>query len=144
MEPPYTTDFAILFLPTEGLYAEVLRRPGLMEALQREHRITLAGPTTLLAMLSSLQMGFRTLALEKRSSEVWQVLGAVKTEFGKFGGMLDKARSQTETVLKTLTDADVRTRAMGRALKKVEALPDAQSQVLIPADRDFDKEADEG
>jgi DNA recombination protein RmuC len=144
VEPPHTTDFAILFLPTEGLYAEVLRRPGLMEALQREHRITLAGPTTLLAMLSSLQMGFRTLALEKRSSEVWQVLGAVKTEFGKFGGMLDKARSQTETVLKTLTDADVRTRAMGRALKKVEALPDAQSQILIPADRDFDKEADEG
>ena len=144
VEPPHTTDFAILFLPTEGLYAEVLRRPGLMEALQREHRITLAGPTTLLAMLSSLQMGFRTLALEKRSSEVWQVLGAVKTEFGKFGGMLDKARSQTETVLKTLTDADVRTRAMGRALKKVEALPDAQSQVLIPVDRDFDKEADEG
>ena len=90
--PPYTTDFAILFLPTEGLYAEVLRRPGLMEALQREHRITLAGPTTLLAMLSSLQMGFRTLALEKRSSEVWQVLGAVKTEFGKFGDVLSKTR----------------------------------------------------
>ena len=144
VEPPHTTDFAILFLPTEGLYAEVLRRPGLMEALQREHRVTLAGPTTLLAMLSSLQMGFRTLALEKRSSEVWQVLGAVKTEFGKFGGMLDKARSQTETVLKTLTDADVRTRAMGRALKKVEALPDTQAQTLIPADKDFDKEADEG
>jgi hypothetical protein len=84
VEPPHTTDFAILFLPTEGLYAEVLRRPGLMHALQREHRITLAGLTTLLAMLSSLQMGFRTLALEKRSSEVWQVLGAVKTEFEKF------------------------------------------------------------
>jgi DNA recombination protein RmuC len=132
IEPPYTTDFAILFLPTEGLYAEVLRRPGLMESLQREHRITLAGPTTLLAMLSSLQMGFRTLALEKRSSEVWQVLGAVKTEFGKFGGMLDKARSQTETVLKTLTDADVRTRAMGRVLKQVEALPDDQSAKLLP------------
>ena len=144
IEPPYTTDFAILFLPTEGLYAEVLRRPGLMEALQREHRITLAGPTTLLAMLSSLQMGFRTLALEKRSSEVWQVLGAVKTEFGKFGGMLDKARSQTETVLKTLTDADVRTRAMGRALKQVEALPDAQAQSLIPLDRDFDDSSNEG
>ena len=142
VEPPHTTDFAILFLPTEGLYAEVLRRPGLMEALQREHRITLAGPTTLLAMLSSLQMGFRTLALEKRSSEVWQVLGAVKTEFGKFGGMLDKARSQTESVLKTLTDADVRTRAMGRALKKVEALPDAQSQVLISMDKDLDAEGD--
>jgi DNA recombination protein RmuC len=144
IEPPYTTDFAILFLPTEGLYAEVLRRPGLMEALQREHRITLAGPTTLLAMLSSLQMGFRTLALEKRSSEVWQVLGAVKTEFGKFGGMLDKARSQTETVLKTLTDADVRTRAMGRVLKQVEALPDAQAQSLIPIDKNFDEEANEG
>ena len=144
IEPPYTTDFAILFLPTEGLYAEVLRRPGLMESLQREHRITLAGPTTLLAMLSSLQMGFRTLALEKRSSEVWQVLGAVKTEFGKFGGMLDKARSQTETVLKTLTDADVRTRAMGRALKKVEALPENQAQALLPNDRDFDDPASEG
>ena len=144
VEPPHTTDFAILFLPTEGLYAEVLRRPGLMEALQRELRITLAGPTTLLAMLSSLQMGFRTLALEKRSSEVWQVLGAVKNEFGKFGGMLDKAKSQTETVLRTLSDADTRTRAMNRAMKKVEALPDAQAQVLIPADKDFDKEADEG
>ena len=144
IEPPHTTDFAILFLPTEGLYAEVLRRPGLMEVLQREHRITLAGPTTLLAMLSSLQMGFRTLALEKRSSEVWQVLGAVKTEFGKFGGMLDKARSQTETVLKTLTDADVRTRAMGRVLKQVEALPEAQTQSLIPLDRDFDDPSNEG
>jgi DNA recombination protein RmuC len=143
IEPPHTTDFAILFLPTEGLYAEVLRRPGLMESLQREHRITLAGPTTLLAMLSSLQMGFRTLALEKRSSEVWQVLGAVKTEFGKFGGMLDKARSQTETVLKTLTDADVRTRAMGRVLKQVEALPETQAQALIPNDRDFDDPANE-
>jgi DNA recombination protein RmuC len=144
VEPPYTTDFAILFLPTEGLYAEVLRRPGLMEGLQREHRITLAGPTTLLAMLSSLQMGFRTLALEKRSSEVWQVLGAVKTEFGKFGGMLDKARTQTETVLKTLTDADVRTRAMNRALKKVEALPEGASQALIPVDKDLDTASSDG
>ncbi|OYQ40156.1 DNA recombination protein RmuC [Rhodoferax sp. TH121] len=144
VEPPYTTDFAILFLPTEGLYAEVLRRPGLMEALQREHRITLAGPTTLLAMLSSLQMGFRTLALEKRSSEVWQVLGAVKTEFGKFGDVLAKVKSQTETVLKTLDSAEVRSRAMGRALKKVDALPDTQAQALIPADRDFDRDADSG
>jgi DNA recombination protein RmuC len=142
VEPPYTTDFAILFLPTEGLYAEVLRRPGLMEALQREHRITLAGPTTLLAMLSSLQMGFRTLALEKRSSEVWQVLGAVKTEFGKFGDVLAKVKSQTETVLKTLDSAETRSRAMGRALKKVEALPDGQVQALIPMDKDFDSEPD--
>ncbi|MBX9818179.1 MAG: DNA recombination protein RmuC [Burkholderiaceae bacterium] len=144
VEPPYTTDFAILFLPTEGLYAEVLRRPGLMESLQRDHRITLAGPTTLLAMLSSLQMGFRTLALEKRSSEVWQVLGAVKTEFGKFGDVLAKVKAQTETVLKTLDSAEVRSRAMGRALKKVDALPDTQAQVLIPADRDFDRDADSG
>ncbi len=140
VEPPHTTDFAILFLPTEGLYAEVLRRPGLMEALQREHRITLAGPTTLLAMLSSLQMGFRTLALEKRSSEVWQVLGAVKTEFGKFGDVLAKVKSQTETVLNTLSSAEVRSRAMGRVLRQVEALPDAQAQALLPVD----KEADEG
>jgi DNA recombination protein RmuC len=136
VEPPFTTDFAILFLPTEGLYAEVLRRPGLMEALQRDHRVTLAGPTTLLAMLSSLQMGFRTLALEKRSSEVWQVLGAVKTEFGKFGGMLDKARAQTETVLKTLTDGDIRKRAMDRTLRQVEALPESQVQALLPIDKD--------
>ncbi|MDT7521727.1 DNA recombination protein RmuC [Rhodoferax sp. TBRC 17198] len=142
VEPPHTTDFAILFLPTEGLYAEVLRRPGLMEVLQREHRITLAGPTTLLAMLSSLQMGFRTLALEKRSSEVWQVLGAVKTEFSKFGDVLAKVKSQTETVLKTLDSAEVRSRAMGRALKKVEALPDTQAQALLPIDRDLDRDAD--
>ena len=138
VEPPFTTDFAILFLPTEGLYAEVLRRPGLMEALQREHRITLAGPTTLLAIMSSFQMGFRTLALEKRSSEVWQVLGAVKTEFGKFGGMLDKARSQTEMVLKTLSDGDIRKRAMDRTLRQVEALPEAQARVLLPNDKEPD------
>jgi DNA recombination protein RmuC len=142
IEPPYTTDFAILFLPTEGLYAEVLRRPGLMEALQREHRITLAGPTTLLAMLSSLQMGFRTLTLEKRSSEVWQVLGAVKTEFGKFGDVLAKVKSQTQTVLNTLDSAETRSRAMGRALKKVEALPETQVQALIPLDKDFDSDAE--
>ena len=138
VEPPYTTDFAILFLPTEGLYAEVLRRPGLLEALQRDHRVTLAGPTTLLAMLSSLQMGFRTLALEKRSSEVWQVLGAVKTEFGKFGDVLAKVKAQTETVLKTLDSAQTRSRAMGRALKNVESLPEIQAQTLIVLDKDFD------
>ena len=134
LEPPHTTDFAILFLPTEGLYAEVLRRPGLMEQLQREYRVTLAGPTTLMAMLNSLQMGFRTLALEKRSSEVWQVLGAVKTEFGKFGDVLAKVKSQTQTVLNTLDSAEVRSRAMGRALKAVEALPADQAGRLLPAD----------
>ena len=134
ISPPHTTDFAILFLPTEGLYAEVLRRPGLMESLQRDHRITLAGPTTLLAMLNSLQMGFRTLALEKRSSEVWQVLGAVKTEFGKFGDVLARVKSQTETVLNTLSSAEQRSRVMGKALRNVEALPDTESARLIPMD----------
>ncbi len=141
IEPPYTTDFAILFLPTEGLYAEVLRRPGLMESLQRDHRVVLAGPTTLLAMLNSLQMGFRTLALEKRSSEVWQVLGAVKTEFGKFGDVLAKVKSQTETVLNTLNSAEQRSRVMGKALRQVEALPEADSARLIPMDP-LDRDAD--
>jgi DNA recombination protein RmuC len=141
IEPPYTTDFAILFLPTEGLYAEVLRRPGLMENLQRDHRITLAGPTTLLAMLNSLQMGFRTLALEKRSSEVWQVLGAVKTEFGKFGDVLAKVKSQTETVLNTLSSAEQRSRVMGKALRNVEALPETDSARLLPLDP-LDKDLD--
>jgi DNA recombination protein RmuC len=134
LEPPHTTDFAILFLPTEGLYAEVLRRPGLMEVLQREYRVTLAGPTTLMAMLNSLQMGFRTLALEKRSSEVWQVLGAVKTEFGKFGDVLARVKSQTQTVLNTLDSAETRSRAMGRALKAVEALPQERASALLPLD----------
>ena len=131
---PHTTDFAILFLPTEGLYAEALRRPGLVEALQREHRVTLAGPTTLLATLSSLQMGFRTLALEKRSAEVWQVLGAVKTEFGKFGDVLAKTRRKLEEATSTIDAAEVRTRAMARQLKAVEALPEAQARRLLPAD----------
>jgi len=134
LEPPHTTDFAILFLPTEGLYAEVLRRPGLMDTLQRESRVTLAGPTTMLAILNALHMGFRTLALEKRSSEVWQVLGAVKTEFGKFGDVLAKVKAQTQTVLNSLDSAEVRSRAMGRALKKVEALPAEQTSAWLPSD----------
>jgi DNA recombination protein RmuC len=132
IEPPYTTDFAILFLPSESLYAEVLRRSGLMDSLQRDYRVTLAGPTTLLAMLNSLQMGFRTLALEKRSSEVWQVLGAVKTEFGKFGDVLARVKSQTQTVLNTLDSAETRSRAMERALKTVEAMPEGEAQKLLP------------
>ncbi|WKB53828.1 DNA recombination protein RmuC [Eleftheria terrae] len=132
--PPHTTDFAVLFVPTEGLYAELLRRPGLVEALQREHRVTLAGPTTLLAMLNSLQMGFRTLALERRSSEVWRVLGAVKTEFAKFGQVLDKTRRKLEEASHTIEAAQTRTRVMGRALKEVEALPDAEAHRLLPAD----------
>ena len=136
--PPYTTDFAILFLPTEGLYAEVLRRPGLMESLSRDYRITLAGPTTLLAMLSSLQMGFRTLALEKRSSEVWQVLGAVKTEFSKFGDVLAKIKSNAETMLNTVSSAEQRSRVMGKALRNVEALPELDSARLLPVDKETD------
>ncbi|MBP6675986.1 MAG: DNA recombination protein RmuC, partial [Vitreoscilla sp.] len=128
---PYTTDFGILFVPTEGLYAEALRRPGLVEALQREHRITLAGPTTLLATLSSLQMGFRTLALEKRSAEVWEVLGAVKTEFGKFGEVLAKTKKKLDEASNTISDAETRTRAMTRKLKSVETLPESQTQALL-------------
>ena len=132
--PPHTADFAILFVPTEGLYAEALRRPGLVEALQREHRVMLAGPTTLLATLNSLQMGFRTLALEKRSAEVWQVLGAVKTEFNKFGEVLVKTRKKLDEASNTISSIETRTRVMGRALKQVEALPDSQAQSLLPGE----------
>jgi DNA recombination protein RmuC len=129
---PHTTDFGILFVPTEGLYAEALRRPGLVETLQRDHRITLAGPTTLLATLTSLQMGFRTLALEKRSAEVWEVLGAVKTEFAKFGDVLAKTKKKLDEASKTIDAAEVRTRAMARSLRGVEALPDERAQTLLP------------
>jgi len=140
---PHTTDFAILFVPTEGLYAEALRRPGLVDALQREHRVTLAGPTTLLATLTSLQMGFRTLALEKRSTEVWEVLGAVKTEFDKFGRVLAKMKGQTQTVLNSISDAETRTRQMTRALKQVEALPEPRSQALLPGAAATDDDDDD-
>jgi DNA recombination protein RmuC len=124
---PHTTDFGILFVPTEGLYAEALRRPGLVDALQREHKVMLAGPTTLLATLNSLQMGFRTLALEQRSAEVWQVLGAVKTEFQKFGDVLAKTKKKLEEASSTIDAAEVRTRAMARQLRSVEALPIEQA-----------------
>jgi len=132
LAPPYTTDFAILFLPTEGLYAEVLRRPGLMDTLQRDYRVTLAGPTTLLAMLNSLHMGFRTLALEQQASEVWKVLGAVKTEFDRYGDWVEKVREQVQKAADTLDRADTRSRQMRRALKNVEALPEAEAQALLP------------
>ena len=131
LNPPLTTDFAILFLPTEGLYAEALRHPGLVERLQREHRIVVAGPTTLAAVLNSLRIGFRTLAIEQRSSEVWKVLGAVKHEFGKFGNVLDKVKRQLETAGRTIEETGVRTRAMEKKLRQVEALPaDASTEVL--------------
>lgn len=134
LAPPHTTDFALLFLPTEGLYAEVLRRPGLFDGLQREFRVTLVGPTTLLALLNSLQMGFRTLAIEKRSSEVWQLLGSVKAEFGKFAGVLEKAHGQLDTVQNSLRAAGVRTRAIERQLKGVETLPGTEAQRLLGED----------
>lgn len=131
--PPHTTDFAILFLPVESLYAEVLRRPGLMDFLQREYRVTLAGPTTLLAMLNSLHMGFRTLALQEQASEVWKVLGAVKTEFERYGEWVVRIKDQVQKAADTLDKADTRARQMRRALKGVEALPDAAAQALLPA-----------
>ena len=140
---PHTTEFAILFVPTEGLYAEALRRPGLMEALQREHRVTLAGPTTLLATLNSLQMGFRTLALEKRSTEVWEVLGAVKTEFGKFGEVLAKTKKKLDEASNTIDAAQTRTNAMTRKLKSVEALSEPRTRALLPGtDADLMADAD--
>lgn len=142
--PPHTTDFGLLFLPTEGLYAEVIRRPGLFDALQREFRVTLVGPTTLLALLNSLQMGFRTLAIEKRSSEVWQLLGVVKAEFGKFAGVLEKATNQLGTVQNSIQQAGVRTRAIERKLRDVQALPlEGEAAKLLPEFPDEDSAADE-
>jgi len=129
--PPHTTDFALLFLPTEGLYAEALRRPGLADFLQREYRVTITGPNNLSALLNALQMGFRTLAIEKRSSEVWELLSAVKTEFGKFGDVLAKTRDQLETVTMSIGQAEVRTRQMAKKLKDVEALPASKTARLL-------------
>jgi DNA recombination protein RmuC len=134
VEPPHTTDFAILYLPTEGLYAEVLRRPGLADGLQRELRVCVAGPTTLAALLNSLQMGFRTLAIERRSSEVWAVLAAVKTEFGRFGEILEATRRKLEQASRSIESAGVRTRQIERKLKDVEALPAGEAQQRL-ADR---------
>ncbi|MBD9536175.1 DNA recombination protein RmuC [Stenotrophomonas sp. STM01] len=129
--PPHTTDFAVMFLPTEGLYAETIRRPGLVDALQREHRVVIAGPTTVTALLNSLQMGFRTLAIEQRSSEVWSLLGAVKGEFGKFAGILEKAEKQINTVGKSLGDASRKTRTIERKLRGVESLSADAAQALL-------------
>lgn len=134
--PPHTTDFAILFLPTEGLYAEVIRRAGLVDALQREHRIVVAGPTTFTALLNSLQMGFRTLAIEQRSSEVWKLLGAVKSEFGKFAGILEKAERQITTVGRSLGDASRKTRTIERRLRDVESLSSEESRELLGHDEE--------
>lgn len=121
--PPQTTDFAILFLPIEGLYAEVLRRPGLAELLQNEFRVSLAGPTTLHALLNSLQMGFRTLSIQRRSSEVWEVLGMVKAEFNKYGSVLEKVQKKLQEASKTVDDVAVRHRAVARSLRTVSETP---------------------
>jgi DNA recombination protein RmuC len=123
IDPPHTTDFGILFVPVEGLYAEVLRIPGLCDILQREHRIVVTGPTTLAALLNSLQMGFRTLAIGKRSNAVWALLGSVKTEFGKFGDTLARTRKKLEEATHTIDQAEVRTRAIERSLRQVEEAP---------------------
>ncbi|HEY5971203.1 MAG TPA: DNA recombination protein RmuC, partial [Pseudoxanthomonas sp.] len=131
VSPPYTTEFAILFLPTEGLYAEVLRRPGLVDALQRDQRIAVAGPTTLLALMTSFHMGFRTLAIEKRSSEVWKTLGAVKTEFSKFGDVLDSVKSKLDQASTQIEKTGVRTRAIERRLREVESSPEEGVQGLL-------------
>jgi DNA recombination protein RmuC len=134
VEPPHTTDFAILFVPTEGLYAEAVSRAGLADALQREHRVMLAGPTTLAALLNSLQLGFRTLAIEKQSTEVWRVLGAVKTEFGKFGDLLAKTKDKLDKVGETLDDASRKSRTIERKLRSVEALPASEALHLLGAE----------
>lgn len=141
VEPPHTTDFAILYLPIEGLYAEALRRPGLAETLQRDYRVTLAGPTTLAAMLNSLQMGFRTLAIEQRSSEVWTILGAVKTEFGKFGDALAYTRKKLEEATSSIDKAETRTRVLSRKLKDVEAIPAQEAGWLLPQAGEADEAA---
>ena len=131
INPPVTTDFAIMFVPSEGIYAEILRGAELFESLRRDFRITVVGPTNLAAFLSSLQMGFRTLAIQKRTSEVWTILGAVKTEFGKFGDVLDRASNQLQTVANSITNAGVRTRAIEKRLRSVESLPQEQSTVIL-------------
>jgi len=139
LDPPGTTDFGIMFLPVEGLYAEVLRQPGLCDTLQREHRIVVTGPTTLAALLNSLQMGFRTLAIEKHSSEVWQLLGMVKTEFGKFGDVLAKTKKKLQEAGHTIDKAEIRTRAIARKLRKVQEVPLTETASFIEEGQEVEK-----
>ncbi len=134
LNPPKTTDFGVLFLPVEGLYAEVIRRTGLTEVIQREHRVVIAGPTTLWALLGSLQMGFRTLAIQKRSSEVWNLLAAVKTEWTKYGEVLDAVQKKLQQASEALDKAQVRSRAVGRKLRDVQELPEGEATALLPGD----------
>jgi DNA recombination protein RmuC len=131
LSPPHTTDFGILFLATEGLYAETLRRPGLVEALQRDFRVVLAGPTTFAALLNSLQMGFKTLAIQQRSGEVWKLLGDVKTQFGKYSQVLEVIRKRLEQATQTVDDAAIRTRAIEKRLKNVDGTDEVEEGNLI-------------
>jgi DNA recombination protein RmuC len=146
VDPPNTTDFAILYLATEGLYAEVTSRPELLSEIQERQRIMVAGPATLAALLSSLQMGFRTLAIEQRATEVWQILGAVKTEFGKFGRVLERLKKQLDTVSNTVAKAETRTRVMERRLEEVERLPESEASgaLELPFDEDASGAGDDG
>ncbi len=145
IEPPHTTDFAVLFLPFESLYAEVLRIPGLFEKLQRDYRVVVAGPTTTAALLNSLQMGFRTLAIEKRSSEVWELLGAIKTEFGNFGTVLAKTQKKLTEASNVIGQAETRTRVIQRKLKDVEQLTGPKANQLLDGSlEDLDEPFDDG
>jgi DNA recombination protein RmuC len=144
VEPPHTTDFAILFIPTEGLYAEALARPGLADGLQRDFRVMLAGPSNLMAFLNSLQLGFRTLAIEQRSTEVWRVLGAVKAEFGKFGELLAKTKEKLDSVGKTLDEAGRKSTTIVRKLREVEALPATEAERVLTGEAEaVEEETDE-
>ncbi len=144
LDPPHTTDFAIMFLPFEGIYAEVVRKASLLDDLQRNYKVVVTGPTTLAAILNSLHIGFRTLAIQKRSSEVWRVLGAVKTEFETFGGLMQKAQKNIQTGLNQLDDVmGKRTKAIQRKLRSVESLDAAEVKLLLPADEGVDLGDDE-
>ncbi|WP_051004413.1 DNA recombination protein RmuC [Caloramator australicus] len=140
IDPPNTTDFAIMFLPTESLFAEVVRNTGLIETLQREYKVIITGPTTITALLNSLQMGFRTLAIEKRSSEVWQILGAIKTEFGKFAEILEKTQKKLQEASNSIENATKKTRTIERKLKKVEELPIEESKNIIDIELEDEEE----
>ncbi|MCL6087449.1 MAG: DNA recombination protein RmuC, partial [Actinobacteria bacterium] len=143
LDPPYTTDFGILFLPIEGLFAEVVRRMGLVEFLQNNYRVIVTGPTTIAALLNSLQMGFRTLAIEKRTSEVWEILGAVKNDFGKFGEILEKTHKKLKEASDNIETATSKTRSIERKLNKVQALPTGESKFLDTDDISNNEKAQE-
>lgn len=140
INPPVTTDFAIMFVPTEGLYAEILRRTGLFEILQREYKITVVGPTNLVAFLNSLQMGFKTLAIEKRSGEVWEILGAVKTQFGTFGDILEKTKKKLQQATNVIDEAGIRSRAIERKLRTVQELPQEKTIELLGESIEIEEE----